>query len=123
MTWTEWVADLEKREKDAEANPPIDTPQRRNIALLQRVSECLIKRCANPFCKWPIRTVRDANYAAPFIGEICATCHDLYAAVSFMNPQLSNPKHFYNAHDAWVKEVQDIKRKRRNMGLDDDGIA
>lgn len=114
---------IDIRERAFTKCPPLDTIERKNVHLVERVLEGLVKKCGNPFCKWPIRHVRDRDYTAPFYSEICATCHDLYSALTIMNPNLKNTKYFYDAHDAWVKEIKAHKDKRRTMGLDENGIA
>jgi len=121
--WDRWVRILDEREKLFLERPPLDTIERKNVHVIERVLEGLVKKCGDPFCRWPIRHVRDRDYTAPFHGEICATCHDLYSALTIMNPFLKNTKYFYDAHDAWVKEIKAYKEKRKTMGLDENGIA
>ena len=123
MDWDQWVARIEEREKLFLARPLLDTTERKNIHVVQRIMDGLVLKCANPFCKWPIRVNRDQNFSAPFYGEICATCHDLWSAITIMNRGLTNTKYFWNAHDAWVKEREAFKKSRKNMGLDEDGVT
>lgn len=123
MNWEQWVTCIEEREKLFLTRPPLDTTERKNVHIVQSVIDGLVKKCANPFCKWPIRVSRNENFSAPHYGEICATCHNLWSAITIMNVLLKNPKHFWNAHDAWVKDVEAVKRSRKNMGLDENGIA
>lgn len=123
MNWDLWVRDLDRRERAFTEYPILDTTERKNVHVVERVLDGLVKKCGNPFCKWPIRHVRDRDYSAPFYGEVCATCHDLHSALTIMNPCLKNTKYFYDAHDAWVKEVKAYKEKRKTMGLDENGIA
>jgi hypothetical protein len=91
----------------------------KNVQMLDGLFRLLTKKCANPYCKWPISSIRLTTYAAPNIGDVCATCHDLYSAITFMNLNLANSNYFRNHHEAWVKEQEEIKRKRKNMGLDE----
>lgn len=123
MDWDQWVTRIEEREKLFLKRPPLDTTVGKNIHVVQSIMDGLVLKCANPFCGWPIRVNREQNFSAPFYGEICATCHDLFSAITMLNICLKDPKWFYKAHDAWVKEVEAIKKSRKNMGLDDNGIA
>lgn len=123
MTWDQWLVDIEKRERAFVNHIPLDTIERQNVHMLQRLMDGLVKKCGNPFCRQPIRHVRDRDYSAPGHGEICATCNDMHQAISILNVFLKNCKYFYQAHDAWEKEIIDEKEKRRKMGLDEHGIA
>ena len=118
MLGDKWLDDLEQREIAFISNPPKDTVERRNTLILQLLSDRLTKRCANKFCEWPIQALREQNFSVPFIGEVCATCHDMYTAISIMNPFLKMGRHFHNAHDEWANEAAAEKRKRRDMGLE-----
>ena len=91
---------------------------RKNVQMLDGLFRLLTKKCANPYCKWPISSLRITTYAAPNVGDVCATCHDLYGAITFMNLKLANSNYFRNHHEAWLKEIEEIKKKRRTMGLD-----
>lgn len=123
IPWGQWIEDLDKRESEYVDHPPLNTIKDKNIHALQSLADGLFRHCANPFCGWPIKSNRDQNFQAPFVGEICATCHDIYVAISFMNPFLRVPKFFHNAHDEWVKETEKDKQHRKNMGLNEDGVA
>jgi hypothetical protein len=119
----EWVLKLDEGCEAYLNRRDLNTTSEKNVRIMDLLFQRLFRRCANPFCGWPIQVYRDQTYAAPFYGEVCATCHDLYTALSITNTQLSSPKWFHNAHDAWVEEEtrrkQEYKRKRRDMGLDD----
>jgi hypothetical protein len=91
----------------------------KNVQMLDGLFRLLTKKCANPYCKWPISSLRLTTYAAPNIGDVCATCHDLYSAITFMNLNLANSNYFRNHHEIWKREQDEIKKKRRNMGLDE----
>jgi hypothetical protein len=87
----------------------------KNIQFMQAVMDNYTKKCGNPDCKWPISALRTENYAAPEYGDICATCHDIYVSLSFMNPMLEHhPRYFLDLHEAWKKEqAEEIRKKKR----------
>jgi hypothetical protein len=93
----------------------------KNVQMMDGLFQILTKRCANPFCQWPISHLRINTFAAPGVGDICATCHDLYTAITFMNLNLKNSQYFRACHEEWVKEQEERMKKRRNMGLDGGG--
>lgn len=117
------MARLDWSEKTFLERPALDTTERKNVHVVQSIMDGLVKKCGNPFCKWPIRVNREQSFSAPYYGDICATCHDLWSAITILNVFLKDPKYFWNAHDAWVKEVEAVKKSRKNMGLDENGIA
>jgi|SRR5208337_1093651 len=80
--------------------------------LVQRLEVC----CANPECKYPISAIRSERFAVPDVGDVCATCHGMYTAVSYMNPQLRNGMYFKNISEAEQREIQEFKRRRNNKG-------
>jgi hypothetical protein len=92
----------------------------KNVQMLDGLFRLLTKKCANTYCKWPISSLRINTYAIPNVGEVCATCHDIHSSLTFMNLHLLNSNYFRDHHEAWTKEQEEIKRKRRNMGLDGD---
>lgn len=88
----------------------------KNIQFLATITETFTKKCANPDCGWPISAIRTDNFGALGYGDVCATCHDMFVAITFMNPHLRNPKYFMDLHEQWKKELEEEKRKkRRNM--------
>jgi len=98
--------------------PGADEVCRKNVKMMDGLFRVFTKKCANEFCQWPISHLRINTFAVPGLGDICATCHDLHTAVTFMNIGLTNSQYFRNHHDDWVREQDEIKKKRRNMGLD-----
>ena len=91
---------------------------KKNTEMMDGLFKMLTKKCANPYCQWPISSLRLTTYAAPNIGDVCATCHDLYSAITFMNLNLANSNYFKNHHEIWLREQEELKKKRRTMGLD-----
>jgi hypothetical protein len=88
----------------------------RNVRALQALSEELETCCANPYCKYPLSSDREAHYAAPNFGELCEVCHAMYTSVSFMNPLLKNrPNYFKDLHEAYLKEIKESPRNRWRM--------
>ena len=94
----------------------------KNVQMMDGLFRILTKKCANKFCQWPISSLRITTYAAPGIGDVCATCHDLYSTITFMNTYLANSHYFRGHHEAWVKEQEEINKKRRDMGLNGGGL-
>ena len=88
----------------------------RNLHMMDEVVQRYEKCCANPFCNYPISALRETSYGAPEYGDICATCHALFMAVSQFNPNLSRPTYFKDLHEQWLKENKAIidKRKRED---------
>lgn len=123
MTWDEWLKSLDEREAKILRHFPLDSFERKNVAMLQSLTDALVKKCSNSFCRWPIKVFHDTNYAVPFVGEVCATCHDLHTAISIMNPFLKNGRFFSDAHFAWTREAEAQKQRRKNMGLDDNNAV
>lgn len=109
--------------------PGADVVCDKNVQLMARVFETLTKRCAHDFCKWPISALSVNTYTIPGVGDVCATCHDLYTALIFMNLKLSNPNYFKSHHDLWrieqAEKAKENKERRRRLGLDgeDNGRA
>ncbi len=97
----------------------------RNLRLMDMVFDRLIKKCGNPFCLWPISVMRDANFATPEHGDVCATCHDLYSALTMANTKLLRTNYFRDAHNQWIQENDPNKNKerRKRLGLDGDQNA
>jgi hypothetical protein len=93
----------------------------KNVKMLDGLFLMVTKRCANPYCKWPISALRLTTYAAPGIGDICATCHDLYNAITIINLGLKDIHYFRRHHEEWKREQEEYKKKRRGMGLDGGG--
>jgi hypothetical protein len=95
----------------------------KNVRLIDMVFGRLSKRCGNPFCKWPISSLRTDNLEIPEYGEVCSLCFGLYSTLTYGgNPQLKGHT-FRNAHNEWKAEnnPDEIKRKRRRLGLDGEG--
>jgi hypothetical protein len=103
------------------------SPEVKHVRFCDGIFTRLVKRCANPFCKWPIAYGREMNYSAPYYGEICSTCHDMYSALSITNPKLRNPRYFHGLSDQWMadeeKRKKDEKNRRNRLGLDGDGTT
>ena len=99
--------------------PGADEVCNKNVRMMDGFFGILPNRCANEFCRWPISSLRINSHSVPGLGDVCATCHDMYTAVIFMNLKLNDSNYFKRHHEAWKKEQEDIKRKRRNMGLDE----
>ncbi len=97
---------------DPDAGKIID----QNIRNIEQIFEGLWKKCGNPYCKYPISSIATKTYGCPEYGDICVTCHDLYAAITMMNPQLTNPSYFRNHHEKWKKDGDD-KGRRDRLGL------
>ncbi len=72
--------------------------------------------CGNPFCNWPISADHSKNFTVPEYGDVCRACHDLYTAVSFMNPHLVDRNYFKKLHEQWLQDYKpwtDEQRKDR----------
>lgn len=88
----------------------------RNLRMMDELFRRLETRCANELCQYPLSALRQERFAVPEFGEVCATCHGMYSAVSFMNPNLTKGNYFKDLHDAWLREIRDFKDKRKRMG-------
>ncbi len=89
-----------------------------NVQQIQQIFQGLWKKCANPYCRYPISSMK--SYGAPGYGDVCATCHDLWSALSFANTQLRNSQYFMAAHEEWKKGGDggsDWRNKRDKLGL------
>ena len=80
---------------------------RANCVYFDNLFRAFKKRCANPFCRYPLRSVEGINFI-PEYGEVCELCDWLYYAAK-RQPRLEQ------AHEQWKKEQA---RKRRVI---DDG--
>ena len=94
-----------------------------NLRFLDIVSGKCDERCRH--CNWPLQASRDPKYADQRWGFICATCHDLRCAVQNSNTFLKNGLYFRLIQSNWEEEerrrLEEYKRKRRNLGMDDGG--
>lgn len=93
---------------DPEAKQVIE----RNVRQIDQIFEGLWKKCGNPYCNYPISSLPTRTYGAPEYGDVCATCHDLYTALSYSNVQLSNSQYFLNAHNDWKRDGGGTPKKR-----------
>lgn len=91
----------------------------KNARLMDIVFESLVKHCGNPYCDWMVSAIRSANFSIPEYGDVCATCHDLYTNLSFMNLHLRNGKYFQKLHEDWLKNQnsKNDKQRRDKLGL------
>lgn len=87
----------------------------KNLRMMDQLFQRLEVCCANELCRYPISALRQERFAVPGLGDVCATCHGMHQAISFMNPQLEDGAYFKLAHEAWKKEQDEWKKKRKRM--------
>ena len=108
MSWEKWGLAKLYRLGTPEGEHVID----KNVQMIEEIFAGLWKRCGNPYCQYPISSI--SAYGAPEYGDICATCHDLYSALTFPNKGLRDREYFKKLHDAWKKNGGDDWRNRRD---------
>lgn len=82
-----------------------------NCRIMDLLFDRLSKHCNAPGCGWPISVLREQNYEVPEVGEVCATCWDIYSSLTMANKQLKNTLYFRQHHDKWKAEQSSNKRR------------
>ena len=82
-----------------------------NCRVLDLVLGTLKKQCNAPGCEWGISALRANNYEVPDVGEVCATCWDVYNSLTLANRLLKNTMYFRNLHSLWKLEQAEIRKR------------
>jgi hypothetical protein len=94
-----------------------------NLRFLDVVAGKCDEKCRH--CGWPLQASREPKYSDVRLGFICATCNDLRCALLNTNPLLKNGLYWRIIQNTWEEEekkrIEDYRRKRRNLGMDDGG--
>lgn len=93
----------------------------KNVRMIDALFEMRLKRCGNPYCRYPISALRLDTFATPDNGDVCATCHDLYNSVTMANNLLSNKSYFRNHHFEWKREQEEAAKKKKKFMDGGDG--
>lgn len=91
--------------------PGADHTVRVNCRVLDLILGTLKKKCCAPGCEWGISALRTHNYEVPEVGEVCATCWDVYNSLTMANRYLQNTMYFRNHHTQWKLEQEAIRKR------------
>jgi len=84
-----------------------------NCRVFDLLRDRTVNRCKTPNCGWPISALRSKNFETPDHGQVCATCHDLYNAITMMNTRLRDTTYFRKIQAEYLKEIEEFKNKKK----------